>query len=104
MSAQSVSVGRNREVDSADDHGLALVEEARDQEKEPLRVDSLSKRYGAIEAAVGVSFDVREGEIWTAWPFARGQDRTDFNACDARRRRFSWQVRAAESRPAKGYS
>jgi ABC-type multidrug transport system ATPase subunit len=29
-----------------------------------LRVDALSKRYGAIEAVGGVSFDVREGEIF----------------------------------------
>jgi hypothetical protein len=61
MCAHSVSARRNREVDFANDHGLALVEAARDQEKEPLRVDALSKRYGAIEAAAGVSFDVREG-------------------------------------------
>jgi len=28
-----------------------------------LRVDSLRKRYGEIDAVAGVSFDVREGEV-----------------------------------------
>ena len=64
MYPQSASARRNREVDSANDHGLALVEAARDQGKVALRVDALSKRYGAIEAVAGVSFDVREGEIF----------------------------------------
>jgi ABC-2 type transport system ATP-binding protein len=64
MFAQSSSARRNREVDSANDHGLALVEAARDHGKVALRVDALSKRYGVVEAVAGVSFDVREGEIF----------------------------------------
>lgn len=64
MYAQCASTQRNREVDFANDHGLVLVEAARDQGKVALRVDALSKRYGAIEAVSGVSFDVREGEIF----------------------------------------
>jgi hypothetical protein len=29
-----------------------------------LRVDSLQKRYGEIDAVAGVSFDIREGEVF----------------------------------------
>ena len=64
MYTQSASAWRNREVDSANDHGLALVEAARDQGKVALRVEALSKRFGAIEALADVSFDVRQGEIF----------------------------------------
>src|SRR5579863_1930796 len=64
MYAKSASTRRNREFDFAKDYGLALVEAAHDQGKVALRVDALSKRYGAIEAVAGVSFDVREGEIF----------------------------------------
>jgi ABC-2 type transport system ATP-binding protein len=64
MYAQSASARRNREFDSTKDHGLALVEAAHDQGKVALRVDALSKRYGAFEAVAGVSFDVRESEIF----------------------------------------
>jgi ABC-2 type transport system ATP-binding protein len=39
---------------------------ARQQPQRPvaLRVDSLQKRYGRIDAVAGVSFDVREGEVF----------------------------------------
>ena len=29
-----------------------------------LRVEAVSKRYGEIEAVAGVSFDVRQGEVF----------------------------------------
>ena len=64
MYAQSASARRNREIDSANHNGLALVEAARVSGNVALRVDALSKRYGAIETVAGVSFDVREGEIF----------------------------------------
>jgi linearmycin/streptolysin S transport system ATP-binding protein len=64
MYAQSSSAPRNREVDSPKDHGLALVEATRDRGKVALRVKGLSKRYGAIEALAGVSFEVRQGEVF----------------------------------------
>ena len=61
MDAQSSSVRQNREVDSANEVGVALVEAARDQGKVALRVEALSQRFGSIEALVDVSFDVRLG-------------------------------------------
>jgi ABC-2 type transport system ATP-binding protein len=64
MDAQSSSVRQNREVDSANEVGVALVEAARDQGKVALRVEALSKRFGSIEALVDVSFDVRLGEVF----------------------------------------
>jgi len=64
MYAQSSSAQRNREVDSVSNHRLTLVEAKRDQGKVALHVEALSKRYGAIEALAGVSFDVRHGEVF----------------------------------------
>jgi ABC-2 type transport system ATP-binding protein len=40
------------------------VEPSRDRGKVVLHVDALRKRYGAIEAVAGVSFDLRQGEIF----------------------------------------
>jgi ABC-2 type transport system ATP-binding protein len=44
---------------------LSCVSRPRPQPPKPvaLRVDSLQKRYGTIDAVAGVSFDVREGEV-----------------------------------------
>src|SRR6266851_9622895 len=44
---------------------LSSVPPLRHQPPKPvvLRVDSLQKRYGEINAVAGVSFDVREGEV-----------------------------------------
>ena len=64
MYAQSGSARRNREVDSANDHSLALVEAARVSGNVALRVDALSKRYGAFDAVSDVSFDLFDGEIF----------------------------------------
>jgi ABC-2 type transport system ATP-binding protein len=45
---------------------LSCVPRPRPQPLKPvaLRVDSLQKRYGQIDAVAGVSFDVREGEVF----------------------------------------
>jgi ABC-2 type transport system ATP-binding protein len=48
----------------ANDRGLTLVEPVRSERMAALRVDALSKRYGAIEAVAGVSFEVHQGEIF----------------------------------------
>jgi ABC-2 type transport system ATP-binding protein len=64
MYAQSLSPRWNREVDSANDHDLDLVEARPDPGRVALRVEALSKRYGAIEALSNVSFDVRHGEVF----------------------------------------
>jgi ABC-type glutathione transport system ATPase component len=64
MYAQSSSTRRNREFDSANDRELTLEEATHNEETVALRVAGLSKRYGAIEAVAGVSFDVRQGEIF----------------------------------------
>jgi ABC-type glutathione transport system ATPase component len=64
MYAQSSSPRWNRELDSANDHGLDLVEARRDRGRVALRVEALSKRYGAIEALSNVSLDVRHGEVF----------------------------------------
>ena len=54
----------NREIGVANDAGLTLVEAMRDAGELALRVDALSKRYGAIEAVRDVSFDLCHGEIF----------------------------------------
>jgi ABC-2 type transport system ATP-binding protein len=43
---------------------LRLVEPPRENKKVVLHVQGLKKHYGAIEAVAGVSFDLREGEIF----------------------------------------
>jgi hypothetical protein len=55
MYAQSLSPRWDREVDSANGHGLDLVEARLDRGRVALRVEALSTRYGAIEALAGVS-------------------------------------------------
>jgi ABC-2 type transport system ATP-binding protein len=64
MYVESSSALWNREVDSVNAHRLRLVEATREQGRVALRVNALSKRYGAIEAVAGVSFDVRHGEVF----------------------------------------
>ena len=64
MYTHSSSVQRTHELDVANDRGLTLVEPRRTEETVALRVDSLSKRYGATKAVAGVSFEVRRGEIF----------------------------------------
>ena len=54
----------NREFGLADSAGLTLVEAARVSGDIALRVDALSKRYGAINAVSDVSFDLFRGEIF----------------------------------------
>src|SRR6516162_1931288 len=43
---------------------LRLVEPTRDEKKVVLHVEALRKHYGAIEAVAGVSFDLRQGEVF----------------------------------------
>jgi ABC-2 type transport system ATP-binding protein len=64
MNAQSSLAQQNFESDSSNDRGLTLVVATRDLGKVALRVDALSKRYGPIEAVAGVSFEVRQGEVF----------------------------------------
>jgi ABC-2 type transport system ATP-binding protein len=64
MYAQSSSAQRNCEANSPNDHGLTLLESSRVHGKPALRVEALSKRYGACEAVAGVSFDVHHGEVF----------------------------------------
>lgn len=63
MYPRSSAAQRNREVHPANDHGLTLLETTHNRGKVALRVEALSKRYGAIEAVAGASFDVRQGEV-----------------------------------------
>ncbi len=68
MYAQLSSARRECEVDSVSGHSLSLVAAASPVERESarvaLRVDGLSKRYGAVEAVAGVTFDIRQGEVF----------------------------------------
>ncbi|MBV8139331.1 MAG: ABC transporter ATP-binding protein [Deltaproteobacteria bacterium] len=64
MNARSSLAERDFPPNSASERGLTLVGASRDQGKITLRVQALSKRYGATEAVVGVSFDVRQGEVF----------------------------------------
>jgi ABC-type multidrug transport system ATPase subunit len=43
---------------------LTLVEPARGRGKVVLHVEALRKHYGAIEAVAGVSFELRQGEVF----------------------------------------
>ena len=64
MLAQFPSTWRNFQPDSLNQQRLTLVEAPRDQRKVALRVDSLSKHYGTLQALSNVSFDLRQGEIF----------------------------------------
>ena len=64
MYTQSSLAQRGPKPDSHIDRGLTLVGATRAQGKVALHVDALSKRYGAVDAVAGVSFDVRQGEIF----------------------------------------
>jgi ABC-2 type transport system ATP-binding protein len=55
---------QNRSADLVGDRGLTLVGAKRTHATVALRVDGLSKRYGAINAVTDVSFDIRQGEIF----------------------------------------
>ena len=65
---QAPSEGPECEVESASGHCLPLREVAtpvgRKLSKVALRVDGLSKRYGAIDAVTDVTFDIRQGEVF----------------------------------------
>jgi ABC-2 type transport system ATP-binding protein len=64
MFAHSSPAQRNPRPDSYNDRGLTLVGGAREPGKVALHVDALSKRYGEMDAVSGVSFDVRQGEVF----------------------------------------
>ena len=64
MYEQSTLARRNREIDSANDHELPLIEASRDRGAVALRVGALSKHYGEIAAVSDVSFDVHQGEVF----------------------------------------
>jgi ABC-2 type transport system ATP-binding protein len=64
MHQQFSSALGNREFDSHNVHRLTLVEPARCQRTVALRVEALSKRYGALEVLAAVSFDVYQGEVF----------------------------------------
>src|ERR1700752_471588 len=64
MRKQFSSALRKSELDSRNTHRLTLVESTRDQGKVALRVEALSKRYGANYAVTDVSFEVHQGEIF----------------------------------------
>jgi linearmycin/streptolysin S transport system ATP-binding protein len=53
-----------QDMDLTHDPALTLVQPTRDSARVALRVDALSKRYGAIDAVSGVSFDLFDGEIF----------------------------------------
>jgi len=64
MYAESALAQRSLEPDPTHNHGLALVGPSRAKAKVALQVDRLSKHYGEIDAVSGVSFEIREGEIF----------------------------------------
>ena len=55
---------QDRSADLVNDRGLTLVAAKRTHPRLALRVEGLSKCYGALNAVTGVSFDVRHGEIF----------------------------------------
>jgi ABC-2 type transport system ATP-binding protein len=55
---------QDRSTDLVSDHGLTLVGAKRPHPRVVLRVEGLSKFYGALNAVTGVSFEVRHGEIF----------------------------------------
>ena len=93
MYSHSSSAQRTPKRDVANARGLTLVEARRTEGTVALRVDSLSKRYGAIDAVTDVSFDVRRGSLRPSRPQRRWQDHPDLHARDraasVRRRRTS---------------
>jgi ABC-2 type transport system ATP-binding protein len=64
MYPQSTLARRNREIDSASDRELTLVDASRERRNVALRVEAISKHYGDISAVRDVSFDVHQGEVF----------------------------------------
>jgi len=64
MNARASLAQRDFLRNSASQRGLTLVGASLDQGRIALRVQALTKRYGATEAVAGVSFDVRQGEVF----------------------------------------
>jgi ABC-2 type transport system ATP-binding protein len=64
MNSQSALARWNREIYSPNDLGSTPDEAAQDGGKLVLHVNALSKRYGTMEAVAGVSFEVRQGEVF----------------------------------------
>jgi ABC-2 type transport system ATP-binding protein len=55
---------QDRSANLVNDRGLTLVGARRTHPRPALRVEGLSKCYGALNAVTGVTFDVRHGEIF----------------------------------------
>jgi ABC-2 type transport system ATP-binding protein len=64
MYPQSPLAQQDRSTDLVSDRGLTLVGAKRSHPGVALRVERLSKSYGAINAVTGLSFDVHHGEIF----------------------------------------
>jgi ABC-2 type transport system ATP-binding protein len=58
------SAPRGCEIDSPNGQGPSLVETRPKRVTVALRIDGLTKRYGAVEAVAGVSFEIRQGEVF----------------------------------------
>src|SRR5215469_3198236 len=64
MYRQQLSRRQDREIHSSPSHVLSLVEDPQIRNAAVLQVEGLRKIYGAIEAVAGVTFDVRQGEVF----------------------------------------
>jgi ABC-2 type transport system ATP-binding protein len=64
VQAQLLAITEYREIESVPDCHSALVEAQQCETKVALRVQALSKCYGAIKALAGISFDIHQGEIF----------------------------------------
>jgi ABC-2 type transport system ATP-binding protein len=64
VQAQLLALKQHSESDSVADCHLAPVEALVREREVVLRVQAVSKCYGAIKALAGVSFDVRQGEVF----------------------------------------
>ena len=63
VQAQLLTITGYGEIESVADCHSALVEALQCETKVALRVQALSKCYGAIKALAGVSFDIHQGEV-----------------------------------------
>ena len=64
MYRSSSSAYRNPEPDRGEKRPLVSLTTSHGRESVALRVEGLSKVYGSIDAVAGVSFDIRQGEVF----------------------------------------